>query len=169
MDLRYPIGKFEKPANVTPHDRERWIADLEALPADVRKQVERLEPSRLDTPYRPNGWTARLVVHHLADSHINSFVRFRLALTEDRPEVKPYDEAAWALLADSQTMDPAPSLAILDGLHARWVAMMRALREQDYSCVFLHPEIGEVRLDHALALYSWHGRHHVGHLRLIES
>jgi hypothetical protein len=125
-----------------------------------------LAASGLDTPYRPGGWTARLVVHHLADSHLNSFVRFRLALTEDRPTIKPYDEAAWARLGD-MTMDVAPSLAILDGLHARWVTMLRRLDESDFSRAFLHPEMGEVRLDHALALYSWHSRHHLGHLNLI--
>ncbi|MEP7363244.1 MAG: YfiT family bacillithiol transferase [Acidobacteriota bacterium] len=167
MDLRYPIGIFEKPANVTAADRANWIADLESLPSTVRMHVERLGPGGLDTPYRPGGWTARVVVHHLADSHMNSFVRFRLALTEDRPTIKPYDEAAWALLADSQTMDPAHSMAILDGLHARWVVMMRSLSEDDYKRAFLHPELGEVGLDHALALYSWHCRHHAGHLGLI--
>ena len=167
MDLRYPIGKFERPASVTSAGRERWIADLEALPALVRGHVARLGPGGLDTPYRPGGWTGRLVVHHLADSHMNSFVRFRLALTEDTPAIKPYDEAAWALLADSRTMDPAPSLAILEGLHARFVVMLRAMTEQDFARAFFHPELGEVRLDHALALYSWHSRHHLGHLGLI--
>ena len=169
MDLRYPVGTFEKPATVTPEDRERWIADLESLPATVRMHVERLGPAGLDTPYRLDGWSARLVVHHLADSHMNSFVRFRLALTEDKPTIKPYDEAAWALLADSRTMAPEHSLAILNGLHARWVVMMRSLTEGDYARAFLHPELGEVRLDHALALYSWHCRHHAGHLGLIAS
>ena len=167
MDLRYPIGKFEKPASFTAADREVWIADVEALPGLVRRHVARLGPEGLERPYRPGGWTGRLVVHHLADSHINSFVRFRLALTEDTPAIKPYDEAAWALLADSQTMDPSPSLAILDGIHARWVVMLRALSDADFGRAFVHPEMGEVRLDHALALYSWHGRHHLGHLGLI--
>ena len=167
MDLRYPIGKFEKPVKVTAEDREQWIADLASLPATVRLHLERLGPGGLDLPYRPGGWTARLVVHHLADSHMNSFVRFRLALTEDNPTIKPYDEAAWALLADSRTMEPAPSLAILDGLHARWVVMLRALNEADFARTFFHPEMGEVRLDHTLALYSWHCRHHAGHLGLI--
>jgi hypothetical protein len=167
MDLRYPVGKFEKPATITAPDRERWIADLESLPATVRMHVQRLGTAGLDIPYRPGGWTGRLVVHHLADSHMNSFVRFRLALTEDKPTIKPYDEAAWALLADSQTMEPSHSMAILDGLHARWVVMMRSLSEKDYERAFLHPELGEVRLDHALALYSWHCRHHAGHLGLI--
>lgn len=166
MDPRYPVGKFERPAAVTASDRERWLGDLERLPARVRAEVERLGASGLDTPYREGGWTGRLVVHHIADSHLNSFVRFRLALTEDRPTIKPYDEAAWARLGD-MAMDVAPSLAILDGLHARWVTMLRGLDESGFSRAFLHPEIGEVRLDHALALYSWHSRHHVGHLKLI--
>jgi len=166
MDLRYPIGKFERPAVVTASEREGLIGVLATLPGDIRRQVVRLGPAGLDTPYRPGGWTGRLVVHHLADSHMNSFVRFRLALTEDNPAIKPYNEAAWALLGDSG-MAPEASLAILDGLHARWVVMLRSFGEAEFARTFFHPEMGEVRLDHALALYAWHSRHHLGHLASI--
>lgn len=169
MDSQYPIGRFERPAAITPDDRRRWIADIEALPEQLAAQLARIGAPGLETPYRSGGWTGRLVVHHLADSHMNCFIRFRLGLTETKPVVKTYEEAAWALLADSQTLPVAPSLAILAGVHERWTVMLRSMGDAEFARSFVHPDLGELPLDVALALYSWHGRHHLAHLALIPS
>jgi len=167
LDSQYPIGRFVKPAAITPAGRQRWIADIEALPQQLAAQLARIGARGLETPYRPGGWTGRLVVHHLADSHMNCFIRFRLALTEPKPTIKTYDEAAWALLADSQTLPVEPSLAILEGVHERWTVMLRSMGDAEFARAFIHPDLGELPLDIALALYSWHGRHHLAHLGLI--
>jgi uncharacterized damage-inducible protein DinB len=169
LDARYPIGKFERPASVTSEDRSRFIQDIQTLPLDLRKAVAGLSDSQLDTPYREGGWTVRQVVHHVADSHMNSFVRFKLALTESNPVIKPYDEAAWAQTADAQNMPIEASLALLDGLHERWAVLMRATGESDFERTFQHPERGLMNLDTNLALYSWHGRHHVAHVTQLRS
>lgn len=166
-DMKYPIGKFKR-GDVTPEQRESWIAEIAEAPAKLRAAVAGLSDEQLDTPYRPGGWTVRQVVHHVADSHMNSFVRFKLALTEDRPIIKPYEEALWAELADG-VADVELSLTLLDSLHARWVALLRSLREDQWPRVFVHPESGETRLDVNLGIYAWHGRHHTAHVTGLRS
>ena len=163
--LRYPIGRFEPPSRIDRDYIERWIGDIEALPADLRKAVKGLTDAQLDTPYRPGGWTIRQVIHHLPDSHINSFIRFKWALTEDRPEIKPYFEDRWAELADYSMAPVAASLDLLDGLHQRWVALLRSLTGQDLKKTFIHPESGLVKLPETIGSYAWHGRHHLAHIR----
>lgn len=163
MDLRYPIGKFERPDTVTADQRTAWIGDIEATPARFREIVSGLDDEQLDTPYRPGGWTVRQVVHHVADSHMNSFIRFRLGLTEDEPTVKPYDEKRWAELCDSG-MPVEVSLQIIEALHRRWVVLLRGMSDADFSRTFRHPEMGSFRLDSNLALYAWHGKHHEAHI-----
>jgi hypothetical protein len=164
QDLRYPIGPEPPMARVTPDARHEQISIIAGLPQNVRAAVEGLTREQLDTPYRPEGWTVRQVVHHLADSHLNGYVRVKLALTEQGPTIKPYDEAQWALLADSR-MPLEPSLAILDGLHQRWAAIYRAMREEDFARTFAHPERAErLTLDHHLHIYAWHSQHHVAHI-----
>lgn len=162
--LRYPVGRYERPAHVTPQDRAQWLTELEALPAQLKKAVEGLSDEQLDTPYRPGGWTVRQVVHHLPDSHLNSYIRFRFALTEETPLIKPYDEATWAELTDAKSAPVNLSLSLLESLHARWVILLRSLNDAQFARTFRHPDLGGVRLDTALGLYAWHGRHHVGHI-----
>jgi hypothetical protein len=163
MDLRYPIGKFERPAAITPELRTEWIDTIAAAPARYRAAVAGLSEAQLDTPYRPDGWTVRQVIHHVADSHMNSFIRFRLALTEDEPAVKPYDEAKWALLKDAG--EPVEvSLQLIDSLHHRWVVMLRSLDASAFSRTMRHPEMGVFDLNFLCALYAWHSRHHEAHI-----
>lgn len=163
-DLSYPIGRFQFPESVTEDDRRCFIGEIEAAPARLRAAVAGLSPEQLDTPYRPGGWTVRQVVHHLPDSHLNSYVRFRLALTEEEPTIKPYDEKRWAELSDARTAPIEPSLALLESLHRRWVLLLRTLKPADFARSFRHPEHGLVTLEGNLALYAWHGRHHVAHI-----
>jgi len=163
MDPRFPTGKFAFNPHPTPETRRENIATIGRLPAELKAA---LATARLDQPYREGGWTARQVVHHVADSHMNAFVRFRLALTEDTPTIKPYNEAEWAKLADSLTEDPALSVQILEGLHHRWQRMLESLADADFARAAVHPDHGPVTLDWFLQLYAWHGRHHVGHLTL---
>jgi hypothetical protein len=166
MDLRYPIGRFERPASVTAGDRAQFIDDIAACPAAMRAAIDGLADEQLDTPYRPGGWTVRQVVHHVPDSHVNSYVRFRLALTEDQPTIKPYNEGKWAELPDARGPLVDESLALLDALHARWVALLRAMTPGDFARTLVHPERpgAPMTLDVMLALYSWHGKHHVAHI-----
>ena len=163
-DLRYPVGKFTTPAQITTEDIQAGIAAIAAFPAELRAETAGLTDSQLDTPYRPDGWTVRQVVHHVADSHMNSYIRFRLALTEDEPTIKPYDEAAWANLADARQEPVAVSLELIDAMHRRWTILLRSLTEPDWARTFRHPERGLMRLDVNLLLYSWHGRHHLAHI-----
>ena len=130
----------------------------------MRAAVAGLTPERFDTPYRPGGWTVRQVVHHVPDSHMNAYVRFKLALTEDEPTIKPYEEAAWAELADSASTPVDVSLTLLETLHDRWVRLLRSMTEADFARKFRHPQLGVVPLDKNLALYAWHGKHHVAHI-----
>lgn len=168
-DLRYPIGRFVKPDVVSPAQVASWIGEIEDLPAELRSVVERLSPDQVETAYRPGGWTVRQVVHHLADSHLNSFIRFKWALTEDRPTIKPYWEDRWASLPDYSMTPAATSLQLLDALHARWVNLLRALDAAQLQREFVHPESGTIRLDVNIGLYAWHGRHHLAHItRLVE-
>jgi uncharacterized damage-inducible protein DinB len=162
-DLQYPIGRFSYPDSTTPEQRQAWILEIARAPRELRAAVAGLSPQQLDTPYRPGGWTARQVAHHVPDSHMNAFTRFKLALTEDQPTIKPYDEARWAVLPDT-ALPVEPSLDLLDALHVRWVRLLEAMSEQDYQRTFVHPESGALRLDQYLALYAWHGRHHVAHV-----
>jgi hypothetical protein len=166
IDPRYPIGKFERPAAATAELRSDWLDTLEALPARLRAAVAGLSEEQLDTPYRPGGWTVRQVVHHVADSHMNSFIRFRLALTEEEPTVKPYNEAKWALLKDAE-LPVEVSLKLVDGVHHRMVVMLRSLSPEDFERKFRHPQLGLMDLNGNLALYAWHGRHHVAHITAL--
>lgn len=169
VDLRYPIGPFVAPESTTPADVAWWIDQIEHLPKDLRDVVAPLTPEQLGTPYRPGGWQVRQVVHHVADSHLNSYVRFKWALTEDRPTIKPYYEERWAELPDSAATPVTVSLSLLDALHARWVTLLRGLGEDDLRREFVHPASGPVTLSTNIGIYAWHGRHHLAHItRLIE-
>jgi hypothetical protein len=163
-DLRYPIGRFTYAGESTEEQRRAFIDRIETTPARLREAVEGLIPEQLDTPYRPGGWTVRQVVHHVPDSHVNSYCRFRLALTEDTPSAKGYDEAAWAELFDSRTAPVEVSLVLLESLHRRWVLLLRSMTPADFARTFLHSELGPVTLDRNLALYAWHGDHHLAHI-----
>ncbi|ULL13597.1 putative metal-dependent hydrolase [Paenibacillus sp. H1-7] len=163
-DLRFPIGRFEWTEDITKDQRLRWIEDIESAPAQLRAAVEGLTEQQLNEPYRPGGWTVRQVVHHLADSHMNSLIRFKLALTEDQPTIKPYDEAAWAELTDSKDAPIALSLTLLDQLHTRWGVLLRSVSDEQWQRSFVHPDSGVVRLDVNLGTYAWHGRHHIAHI-----
>src|SRR5579864_2246086 len=163
-DLSYPIGKFIPESNVPAQGRARLITQIAEAPARLRAAVEGLSLRQLDTPYRPQGWTLRQVVHHVPDSHMNAYIRFKLALTETEPAIKPYEQQLWAELADSRQTPIETSLAMLDNLHQRWVLLLKSMGESDWQRTFRHPELGVVRLDSNLALYAWHGRHHVAHI-----
>jgi len=163
-DLRYPIGKYEPITETNEAQRRALIDSLTNLPLQLRAAVKDLSPQQLDTPYRPEGWTVRQTVHHIADSHLNGYIRFKWALTEDEPRIKPYDEKLWSQLADAQTADPALSLALLDALHQRWVLLLQSLQAEDFARKLLHPEVGWMPLDTTLGLYEWHGRHHTTHI-----
>lgn len=163
-DLRFPIGKFHWKGELNDADRTELIAQIAGMPARLREAVRGLTPEQLDTPYRPEGWTVRQVVHHLPDSHMNSYIRFKLALTEDTPAIKTYDEALWARLPDSSSTPVETSLTLLDALHSRWVIMLRSMSPSDFARKVNHPEHGVISLDYLLAVYGWHGRHHVAHI-----
>lgn len=170
VDLRYPVGKFRVDGEITAGRRAAWIADIAAAPVLLRAAVADLSPSQLDTPYRPGGWTVRQLVHHLPDSHLNAYARFKLALTEDGPTIKPYDEARWAELEDSRATPIEVSLTLLEALHDRWVRLLRSLAPGDFDRTFHHPEQGRaMALGPALALYAWHGRHHVAHVTALRA
>jgi DinB superfamily len=162
-DLRFPVGKFHRVDTLSDSERARMIGEVADAPANLRKAVKGLTDAQLDTPYRPGGWTIRQVTHHVPDSHMNAFVRIKLALTEDDPTIKTYEEALWANLADSK-MPVEPSLALLENLHTRWVALMKSFGEAVWKRRFVHPAMGPMSLEQTLALYSWHGRHHVAHI-----
>lgn len=164
VDPRYPIGKFQWQGASTPAERATYIARLAACPTELRAAVRGLDDSQLDTPYRDGGWTVRQVVHHLPDSHMNAYVRFKLGLTEERPTIKPYEENSWAQLPDSRTAPIDVSLDMLNSVHARWVMVLRAMRDADFAREIVHPETGLQTLDRVLALYAWHGRHHIAHV-----
>ncbi|MFY4776670.1 YfiT family bacillithiol transferase [Metabacillus sp. RGM 3146] len=164
-DLKYPIGKFKKPEMISAETKKEWIEVIRLLPEKLEKAVERLTEDQLETTYRPFGWTIRQVIHHVADSHMNSFIRFKLALTEDDPAVKMYKEDKWAELPDVLAVDPVFSLQLLKGLHARWVHLLEGLTEEEFKRGFYHPEWKAViPLDVTLALYAWHSEHHLAHV-----
>ncbi len=163
-ELKYPVGRFVSPQAVSAAERATLIQQIEDAPGQLRRGVEGLGPDQLDTPYRPGGWTVRQVVHHVPDSHINAYVRFRLALTEEAPTIKTYEEHLWAELPDARTAPVEVSLPLLEALHRRWTLMLRALDEGQWKRPFRHPELGDMPLEKSLALYAWHGRHHVAHV-----
>ena len=163
-DPRYPIGKFAYKAAPTAQQRETLIQDLEQTPSALRAAVQGLSPQQLETPYREGGWTVRQFVHHVPESHMNAYIRFKLALTEEEPTIKPYMEDRWAKLADVQSTPVDVSLALLESLHDRWVRLLQSLKPEEWKRTFRHPELGVVSLEKNLALYSWHGRHHVAHV-----
>ena len=163
-DLRFPIGKFSYDGPMTEDQKQQALNDVASTPANLRAAVKGLSDAQLDTPYRPGGWTVRQVVHHVPDSHLNSYVRFKLALTEDEPTIKPYAEDRWAELADTKTTPIEVSLTMLDSLHDRWVRLLRSLTPEDWKRTFLHPALGPMTLEKTLALYAWHGLHHVAHV-----
>lgn len=167
-DLQYPIGKFEwiAPENdeQTAKRRVYYIDALWRLPANLRAAVDGLDAKQLDTPYRPGGWTVRQLVHHVADSHLNAYIRFKLALTELEPAIKTYQQDRWADLPDSAITPVETSLRLLDGLHGRWVTLLRAMAPEDFARTLQHPEQGVLSLDRMLALYAWHSAHHTAHI-----
>ena len=163
-DPRFPVGKFTWPETITDNDHRNWIESIADTPADLEAAANGLTEDQLDTPYREGGWTLRQVIHHLPDSHMNSYVRFKLALTENEPTIKPYDEAAWAELRDTRTVPIETSLCLLECLHKRWVAVLEGMSEADWKRNLTHPELGKISLEKMAALYAWHGRHHVTHI-----
>lgn len=167
QDLRYPIGTPKVQPKLDARSRQQFISELAEAPALLRRVLAGLTDAQLDTPYRDGGWTVRQVVHHMADSHINSYVRVRLALTEENPTIKPYDEAAWAQLTDASTLPVEVSLQLLEGIHQRLVNLLRSLPEEKFARTFLHPERGPMTLDANVALYAWHGRHHAAHIEAL--
>ncbi|MEO6803727.1 MAG: YfiT family bacillithiol transferase [Granulicella sp.] len=167
-DARYPIGKFERPETVTPNEIRNAIATLAETPELLRNAVGGMDQEQLNTPYREGGWTVRQVVHHIADSHMNSFIRLRMALTEDWPTITAYNEAAWATLHDSA----APvewSLELIEALHARWVMLLSSLEEAQWQRGFVHPERGRMTIETATLIYAWHSQHHIAHITHLSS
>jgi uncharacterized damage-inducible protein DinB len=163
-NLQYPVGTFEIKPATTQEQRRALIESIARTPARLRAAIANLSTEQYDEPYRPGGWTVRQVVHHLPDSHLNAYTRFKLGLTEPEPTIKPYDENRWAALEDGSRADPEISLSLLDALHQRWVICLRSVRPEDFARTLKHPEIGTLSLDGLLQLYEWHGRHHVAHI-----
>jgi DinB superfamily len=167
-DLRFPTGKFHFNPDITTQTRARAIDAIRRTPSALRAAVDGLTDARLDTPYRPGGWTVRQLVHHVPESHMNAFVRFKLALTEDNPTIKPYDEDRWANTKDVKGAI-APSLTLLDALHDRWVTLLEGMDAADFARPLQHPERGPMSLDSMLQLYAWHGPHHVAHVTSLRA
>jgi uncharacterized damage-inducible protein DinB len=162
-DLRFPIGKFEKNLEITSQVRQQLIETIADLPEKVNRATKNLSDEQLDTPYRPGGWSVRQTVHHIADSHLNSFIRFKLALTEDAPTIRPYFEDRWAELHDSQ-MPINISIKIIEGIHARWTNLLQSMTDEDFARKLVHPDSGVWTLEKMLALYGWHSLHHTAHI-----
>lgn len=167
MDPRYPIGRFTPDARPTPETRARHIDEIAALPQRFRKACSGLSDSQLNTPYREGGWTVRQLIHHVPDSHLNAYIRCKLALTEDSPTIKPYDQEAWANLADSALTPAEVSLSLLEAVHTRWVTLLRSLTPEDFQRKFHHPETGVQTVDSTIAFYAWHSNHHLGHVTAL--
>lgn len=168
MDLRYPVGQFKDEGNVTMELIETWIKEIESAPAQLKEAVKGLSDDQLDTAYRPGGWTIRQVVHHFADSHLNSYMRFKLALTENNPTIKPYMEEKWAELPDSK-LPVDVSLSLLEALHSRWVTLLRSMQPTDLEKTFHHPDSGSIKLGLNIGVYAWHGRHHIAHITSLRN
>jgi uncharacterized damage-inducible protein DinB len=162
--LKYPVGRFDAAAEIPHDERGALIDSIAATPRRLREAVQGLSDAQLDTPYREGGWTVRQVVHHVPDSHLNAYTRFRLALTEDNPTIRPYNEADWARLPDAATAPVSVSLDLLAALHTRWDMLLRTLTERDYRRPLTHPEMGAMTIGALLRMYEWHGRHHVAHI-----
>jgi DinB superfamily len=169
IDLSYPIGRFQKDTTVTDERRRALIDGIEKLPLEMRAAVSGLSDPQLDTPYRPNGWSLRQVLHHVPDSHMNAYIRFKLALTESEPTIKPYDQEQWAQLADVRLTPIEVSLSLLESLHRRWTLLLLSLPPAAFSKTLRHPDLGLLTLDTQLGLYEWHGRHHVAHIRSLRN
>lgn len=163
-DMRYPIGRFDKNIFVTKEMRFEFINTIETLPSQLRNEVDNLSQQQLDEPYREGGWTIRQVVHHIPDSHINSYVRFKLALTEDNPQIKTYEEHLWAELPDTIKTPIDVSLDLLESLHKRWAVLLKSMTDEQFEKTFQHPEWGNITLSKTLALYAWHSKHHLAHI-----
>ena len=167
--LKYPIGKFNQPDTITASNIAQWIDDIAAFPARITKETIALTNAQLDTYYRPDGWTIRQVVHHCADSHMNSLIRFKLALTEDNPTIRPYFEERWAELADSKTMPIESSLKMLEGIHERWTVLLNSLTQSDLARTFVHPQSGQqFQLAENIGVYAWHCDHHLAHITTLK-
>jgi uncharacterized damage-inducible protein DinB len=166
-DLRFPIGKFHYDGPLSEEQMRSSLDDIARTPENLRAAVKGLSEAQIDTPYRPGGWTVRQVTHHVPDSHMNAYIRYKLALTEDDPTIKPYAEDRWAQLADTKNTPIEVSLTMLDSLHDRWVRLLRSLKPEDWQRTFRHPEMGPMTLEKTLALYAWHGRHHVAHITAL--
>jgi uncharacterized damage-inducible protein DinB len=166
-DPRYPIGEFSFDGTLTEAQKAKHLDDIEQTPTRLRAAVHGLSDQQVDTPYREGGWTVRQVVHHVPESHMNSYIRFKLALTEEAPTIRPYMEDRWAKLPDATTAPVELSLVLLEFLHKRWMLVLRAMKPEEWRRTFRHPEIGLMTLEKALALYSWHGRHHVAHVAAL--
>ncbi len=166
-DLRYPIGKFHYDGPLTDGQKRAFVDEISQVPAEMRAAVNGLSEAQLDTPYRDGGWTVRQTAHHVPDSHMNAYIRFKLALTEDDPTIKPYEQQLWADLADTRETPVEVSLTMLESLHDRWVRLLRSLGPADWQRTFRHPELGSMTLEKTLALYAWHGRHHVTHITAL--
>lgn len=167
-DLRYPIGKFTKDIEITPELIKGSVNEIAALPDKLKAAADELTDRQLDAPYRPGGWTVRQTVHHVADSHLNSLMRFKLALTEDAPTIRPYYEDRWAELADS-FLPITPSLKIIEGLHYRWTTVLNSMSEEHFNRKLIHPDSGAWTLGQMLALYAWHGKHHTAHITSLRA
>jgi uncharacterized damage-inducible protein DinB len=163
-DLSYPLGEFTAKPAITESERQALIASLDQTPARLRAAIAGLSREQLETPYRPDGWTVRQTVHHLADSHVNAYIRFKLALTEDRPTIKPYLEKRWALLEDGRSADPEVSLRLMEAIHERWTMVLGSLELEAFARRLNHPDNGIMSLDDLLQMYEWHGRHHIAHI-----
>ena len=162
--LRYPIGQFAMPDDVSAEQIQSWIGQIEALPRLFADAVKGLTDEQLNSSYRPGGWTIRQVAHHMADAHMNYYIRFKLALTEDVPAIKPFEEGLWSELEDARTLPPEVSIQLLASLCQRWAALLRSLSPADFRCEFRHPVSGQMNLEKALALCTWHGNHHLAHI-----
>lgn len=163
-DIRYPIGKFEMQETISDQQRQECIRQISEAPVNLRAAVKGLNEQQLNTPYRDGGWTVRQVVHHLPDSHLNAYIRFKLALTEQEPPIKTYHENLWAELHDARTAPVETSLTLLESLHTRWVIFLQSLKPEDFNRTFRHPDQGVKKINMLLQLYAWHGRHHVAQI-----
>ena len=166
--LKYPIGRYQVEDNINKTSIDNWIKEIESLPQRLTDVLKGLKPDQLQTPYRPDGWTVLQVVHHIADSHMNSYIRFKLALTEDKPMIKPYDEKLWAELPDSKEEDIDVSLNLIKSLHKRWSTLLKQLNEEELNKEFLHPESGMKKLNETICHYAWHGNHHLAHITSLK-
>ena len=168
-DPRYPIGKYSRPESISKAQRESFLQDIEELPSNMQRAVAGLSAEQLDTPYRDGGWTLRQVVHHVADSHMHSYIRCKFAKSMENPTIMPYDEQIWAAYDDGANAPVEVSLGLLISLHSRWVRWLRSLNDSDFARTLVHPENGPLTLDHVMALYSWHSRHHTAHITALRT